>query len=163
MASQRVRQRICERKMIAGTQPLQDSWLVQLVVFDVRYVNVAVLIVFTDRFPVRSFPMTLGLGAGLAVIQGVFDYTGGKFSGYDKDPNVNEYERKEELRRNKRRPIQETLLELGEGRGETYQNLFLGDLKGANFIVFVGIYAPGHRERRADRIKENYGIDVPRT
>lgn len=64
--------------------------------------------------------MTLGLGAGLAVLQGIFDYTGGKFTGYGEDPNVNEYERKEELRRNKRRPIQETLLELGEGRGEIY-------------------------------------------
>ncbi|KAL9101727.1 MAG: hypothetical protein Q9163_003049 [Psora crenata] len=64
----------------------------------------------------RSFPATLGYGAGLAVLQGVFDYTGGKFTGYDRDPNVNEYERKELLRREKRRPIQETLNELGEGR-----------------------------------------------
>ncbi len=48
---------------------------------------------------------------------GVFDYTGGKFSGFDREANVDEYERKEELRKNKRRPIQETLQELGEGRG----------------------------------------------
>lgn len=59
----------------------------------------------------------IGFGAGLAVLQGVFDYTGAKFTGYDKDPHVNEYERKEELRKNKRRPIQETLAQLGEGRG----------------------------------------------
>ena len=50
--------------------------------------------------------------------QGVFDYTGGKFSGYDKDPKVDEYERKESLRRNRRRPVQEILEELGEGRGK---------------------------------------------
>ena len=61
--------------------------------------------------------MTLGCGATLAVVQGVFDYGGAKFSGYDKDPNVDEYERKEYLRKNRRRPIQETLERLGEGRG----------------------------------------------
>ena len=57
------------------------------------------------------------MGAGLATVQGVFDYTGGKLSGYDKDPHVDEYERKEKLRRDRRKPIQETLEELGEGRG----------------------------------------------
>ena len=65
----------------------------------------------------RSLPATLGFGAGLAVLQGVFDYTGGKFTGLDKDPDVNEYERKEQLKKQRRRPIQETLNELGEGRG----------------------------------------------
>ncbi|CAD6564858.1 MAG: hypothetical protein ASARMPRED_005711 [Alectoria sarmentosa] len=91
--------------------------------------------VFGLRF--RTFPAVLGFGAGLAVVQGAFDYTGGKFSGYDKDSNVDEYERKEALRKNRRRPIQETLEQLGEGRG---------------------VYGPAYRERRADRIKENYGI-----
>lgn len=60
----------------------------------------------------------LGIGAGVAVVQGVFDYTGGSLSGYGKDPNVDEYERKEQLRRNRRRPIQQTLDEVGEGRGD---------------------------------------------
>lgn len=54
---------------------------------------------------------------GLAVLQGVFTYTGGTFSGYDKGPSVDEFDRKEQLRKNRRRPIQETLDELGEGRG----------------------------------------------
>lgn len=80
-----------------------------------------------DQVIVRTFPAVLGFGAGLAIVQGVFDYTGGKFSGYDKDPNVDEYERKEALRMNRRRPIQETLEELGEGRGE------LSTLLGVNF------------------------------
>ena len=71
-----------------------------------------------DQVTVRTFPAVLGFGAGLAIAQGAFDYTGGKFSGYDKDPNVDEYERKEALRKNRRRPIQETLEELGEGRGD---------------------------------------------
>lgn len=66
---------------------------------------------------VRTIPAVLGLGAGLAVLQGVFTYTGGAFSGYDKGPSVDEFDRKQQLRKNRRRPIQETLDELGEGRG----------------------------------------------
>jgi len=50
----------------------------------------------------------------------VFDYTGGQFSGYTKDPLVDEYEQKEDFRKNRRRPIQETLEQLGEGRGKYY-------------------------------------------
>lgn len=56
----------------------------------------------------------------LAIIQGTFDYTGGKMTGFAQDPGVDEYERKEQLRRNKRRPIEETLKELGEGRGRSF-------------------------------------------
>lgn len=66
---------------------------------------------------VRTMPAVLGYGAGLAVLLGTFDYTGGVLTGYSKDPEVDEYERKEMLRRNRRRPIQETVMELGEGRG----------------------------------------------
>lgn len=63
-------------------------------------------------------PAVLGVGAGLALIEGVFDYCGGGLDGYRQDPNVDEYERKEQLRREKRRPIEETLRELGERRGK---------------------------------------------
>lgn len=112
-----------------------------------------------DQVTVRTFPAVLGFGAGLAVVQGVFDYTGGKLSGYDKDPNVDEYERKEALRKNRRRPIEETLELLGDGRGEpSVQSPWESTL-----LMLLGIYGPGYRERRADRIKERYGIDVPRT
>lgn len=38
-------------------------------------------------------------------------------SGYDKDPAVDEFDRKEYLRKNRRRPIEQTISELGEGRG----------------------------------------------
>ncbi|MCJ1483777.1 hypothetical protein MMC06_003945 [Schaereria dolodes] len=88
----------------------------------------------------RTLPAVLGYGAGFAILLGAFDYTGGVLTGYDKDPNVDEYERKEALRKNRRRPIQETLEQLGEGRG---------------------IYGPGYDARRRERIKQNYGIDVP--
>jgi hypothetical protein len=46
-----------------------------------------------------------------------YDYTGGSLSGYKKDKDLDEFERKEALRKNRRRPIQETISELGEGRG----------------------------------------------
>jgi hypothetical protein len=73
----------------------------------------------SDLRTVRTLPAVLGFGAGLAIVQGVFDYTGGKFSGYEKDPSVDEYERKEYLKKNRRKPIQETLEQLGEGRGRS--------------------------------------------
>lgn len=71
-----------------------------------------------DGVTVRTFPAVLGFGAGLAVAQGVFDYSGGKFSGYEADPNIDQYERKEFLRMNRRRPIGETIERMGEGRGK---------------------------------------------
>ena len=116
----------------------------------------------TGIFVVRSFPHTVGFGAGLAVLQGVFDFTGGKFSGYERDPELNEYERREQLRKQRRRPIQETLDELGEGRGELPSYTSLSNGK-APLTAPTGIYGPGYRQRRADRIKDAYGIDVPRT
>lgn len=45
------------------------------------------------------------------------DYTGGSIVGRGKDPNVDEIDRKEFLRKNWRRPVEETVAELGEGRG----------------------------------------------
>jgi len=88
----------------------------------------------------RTMPAVLGYGAACAVFLGTFDYTGGVLTGYEKDPNVDEYDRKQELRKNRRMPIQETINDLGEGRG---------------------IYGPGYEERRRERIKQNYGIDIP--
>ncbi|KAJ9620993.1 hypothetical protein H2203_007580 [Taxawa tesnikishii (nom. ined.)] len=88
----------------------------------------------------RTAPAVLGYGAGLAIVLSAFNYTGGKLSGYVKDPSVDGVERKEYMRKNRRRPLEETVQELGEGRG---------------------IYAPGYAERRAERLKERYGIDVP--
>lgn len=87
-----------------------------------------------------SLPAIIGYGAALSVVMSAFDYTGGKLTGYTKDPSVDDVARKEYLRKNVRRPIEQTIAELGEGRG---------------------VYAPGYAERRAARIKEAYGIDVP--
>ncbi|EME77968.1 uncharacterized protein MYCFIDRAFT_33688 [Pseudocercospora fijiensis CIRAD86] len=88
----------------------------------------------------RSLAASLGYGAGFAVILAAFNYTGGRFMGTRLDDGVDEVSRKEYMRKNRRRPIEETINELGEGRG---------------------IYGPGYEQRRAERIKERYGIDVP--
>lgn len=108
---------------------------------------------------VRTLPAVLGYGAGLAVLLGAFDYTGGVLTGYDKDPSVDEYERKEYLRKNRRRPIQETIEELGEGRGMLRELQPWKQSLGLTFY-FLGIYGPGYEERRRERIRQKYGIDV---
>jgi len=89
----------------------------------------------------RSLPSLLGNGAALGVILAGVQFAGGSFlteppAGADDD----RYYTKEEIKRRFRRPLNETINELGEGRG---------------------IYGPGYAERRRQRIKEAYGIDVP--
>jgi len=97
------------------------------------------------------------MGALTAVVLGAYDYTGGALTGYKKNPEMDEFERKELLRKNRRRPIEQTISELGEGRGmlQHDQTSYLADL------LALGIYGPGYDERRRERIKEKYGIDVP--
>ncbi|KAI7483017.1 TBCC-domain-containing protein [Hortaea werneckii] len=87
----------------------------------------------------RSAPAVVGYGCMVAVVLGAFSYTGGKLEGYHRDPTVDEVARKEFLRKNRRRPIEGTLEELGEGRG---------------------IYGPGYVERRAERVKNAVSHDV---
>ncbi|KAK3317871.1 hypothetical protein B0T19DRAFT_300562 [Cercophora scortea] len=84
-------------------------------------------------------PRILGLGAFSAVVMAAYDYTGGSLSGFKRDPEEDEYERKERLRMNRRRPVEETLAEVGEGRS---------------------IRPPGYEERRRLRLKEKYGVDI---
>lgn len=65
-----------------------------------------------------SLPRIFGFGAGFAVIMTVFDYTGGSLRGVRTEvEGMDEYERKEYLRKNRRRPIEETIADIGEGRG----------------------------------------------
>ncbi|KAL2009844.1 hypothetical protein VTN00DRAFT_5651 [Thermoascus crustaceus] len=90
----------------------------------------------------RTFPAVVGYGAALATAMGVFEYTGGSLWGYSKDKKEDDFERLEKLRKAYRTPAEETIAELGEGRG---------------------IYGPGYAERRRERIKQAYGIDVPTT
>lgn len=85
---------------------------------------------------VRSAPAVIGHGAALAVILGAFTYTGGKLSGYTRDPNVDEVGRKEYLRKNRRRPVEGTVHNLGEGRGKSGSNEI--------FSAAVGLRADKH-------------------
>ena len=86
-----------------------------------------------------SFPAFFGYGTALAALTFAFDYSGSKFGSTSRDMSVDEVERKEFLRKNRRRPIEETIYEMGEGRG---------------------IEAPGYEARRRERLKETYGIDL---
>jgi hypothetical protein len=70
-------------------------------------------------------PSVLGFGALTAVVMGAYDYTGGALSGYKKDKEMDEFERKEYLRKNRRIPIEQTISELGEGRGMDTNELFV--------------------------------------
>jgi len=88
----------------------------------------------------RSMPSVLGsalaLGAGMALVS----YTGrSMFESSSDSPQKDRLAYKDEAKTRYRRPVNETINELGEGRG---------------------IYGPGYDERRKQRIKERYGIEV---
>ena len=63
-------------------------------------------------------PAVLGYGAALAAILATFDYTGGSLYGASPVYGVDEVSRKEYIRTNRRRPVEETVHQLGEGRGK---------------------------------------------
>lgn len=63
-------------------------------------------------------PVMLGWGALTSVVLAAYDYTGSSsLKGFRKD-REDEFERKETLRKNRRRPMEETIAEIGEGRCE---------------------------------------------
>ncbi|KAF3908050.1 hypothetical protein ABW21_db0203253 [Orbilia brochopaga] len=91
--------------------------------------------------PSGRMPRVLGFGFGLGAILAIFERAGGTFRGDKwKQPDVDEFARKEAMRLKRRMPFEETIAEIGEGRG---------------------VYGPGYAERRAQVLKEKYGIDVP--
>lgn len=63
-------------------------------------------------------PAVIGFGTLTAVTMAMADYTGGLWAKNRIRNGKDEYERKERLRLNRRRPIEETLAEVGEGRCE---------------------------------------------
>ena len=65
--------------------------------------------------------MIIGYSAGLAVVFGAFAFTGGKLNGYAHDGEVDEVARKEHMRKNRRKPVEEIAMEIGEGRGMLVQ------------------------------------------
>ena len=46
-----------------------------------------------------------------------FEYTGGSLFGYKKDRSVDEFERRQQLRKAFQSPAEQTFEEIGEGRG----------------------------------------------
>ncbi|KAM0552015.1 hypothetical protein ACHAPJ_008125 [Fusarium lateritium] len=87
--------------------------------------------------PTRRMPIVVGLGSGIAVFQGMFHYLGGRYDSFKREGD--EFERKEIVRRSTRLPIEQTISEIGEGRG---------------------IRGPGFEERRAERLGEKYGVEI---
>ncbi|KAJ1325820.1 NADH-ubiquinone oxidoreductase subunit [Microdochium nivale] len=88
----------------------------------------------------QRLPRVLGHGAVFSVVLTAFNYTGGTLQGYMRDEREHdEFARKEALRLNRRRPITETIADIGEGRG---------------------IHPAGYEERRRERLKANYGLDI---
>lgn len=63
-------------------------------------------------------PAVMGYGTLTAVVLAAFNFTGGKISGWDREAGVDEYDRKQMLRKNRRRPMEQTIEEIGEGRGK---------------------------------------------
>ncbi|KAI0007869.1 hypothetical protein F4779DRAFT_619177 [Xylariaceae sp. FL0662B] len=85
-------------------------------------------------------PHIFGLGAAFSVIMTAFDMTGGHLRGYKTEASeIQEYDRKEYLRKNRRRPLEETIADIGEGRD---------------------IRPPGYEDRRRQRLKEKYGYEI---
>lgn len=90
----------------------------------------------------RSLPFMLGAGVCFSAAMTAFRYTNGLRGTGDIRSQIDddgEVERREELKKLRRRPLSETLQQLGEGRG---------------------IYGPGYEERRRQRLLEKYGVDV---
>lgn len=71
----------------------------------------------TDTLAVRTIPAVLGYGVALSTAMAAFEYTGGTLFGYKKDHTEDEFERRQKLRKAFRTPAEETISELGEGRG----------------------------------------------
>ncbi|KAI1456308.1 hypothetical protein F4805DRAFT_234575 [Annulohypoxylon moriforme] len=86
-------------------------------------------------------PQILGFGAGFAVVMSTFEYTGGSLRGRGRseNPEMDDYEYKESQRKTRRRPIEETLAHIGEGRG---------------------IKPEGYEERRRERLRQKYGVEI---
>lgn len=69
---------------------------------------------------VGSPAAVLGYGALCSVVLGAFEYTGGTVTGYRRPEGQDEVQSYEDMRKNWRRPIEETIAEVGEGRGKCY-------------------------------------------
>jgi len=88
----------------------------------------------------RTLSAVLGYGSSLALLLGVFDYTGGSLRSIVRDISLDEVSRKEMIRGTRQRPIEDIF----DHTGETPM-----------------VHGPGYEERRKARLKEKYGIVLP--
>ena len=63
-----------------------------------------------------KMPRIVGMGAFTATVLAAFDFTGGKLTGWANETEEDRFERKEYQRKNRRRPAEETISQLGDGR-----------------------------------------------
>ncbi|KAH7325052.1 Tim17/Tim22/Tim23 family protein [Stachybotrys elegans] len=87
--------------------------------------------------PFKRMPVVLGMGALHSAILTTLHFTGNRIDSFKKEDD--EFERKEIIRRTTRVPVEQTIAEIGEGRG---------------------IKPPGYEERRRERLKEKYGYEI---
>lgn len=73
----------------------------------------------SNRSAARSFPALLGYGAALAASMGAFEFTGGSLWGYNRGSTEDEFDRRQQLRKAYRTSGEETVAQLGEGRGKS--------------------------------------------
>lgn len=97
----------------------------------------------------------LAMGAVVSVIQGAFYAFGNRIDSFGEEED--EFERKEIIRRTKRTPVEQTIKDLGEGRGKYLCFPYISLLEANNK---TGIKPPGYEERRRERIKEKYGFEI---
>jgi hypothetical protein len=87
--------------------------------------------------PFKRMPIVMAFGGLFAGVQGTLYFLGGRIDSFKEEED--EFERKEIIRRTTRRPVEQTIAEIGEGRG---------------------IRPPGYEERRRERIQEKYGFEI---
>lgn len=119
--SQRTQPRTCVRRTTPTASSSRASWA------EPRSASTVCIPLSSPELDLTAaggnIPIVLGAGAGFGVACAAFKYTNG-LSGYaTKEDNEDEVARKEELRKMRRRPLQETLEQLGEGRGTSYHVL----------------------------------------
>lgn len=88
-----------------------------------------------------KMPKIIGMGAVTATVLAVMDYTGGTLRGWGNEKQEDGFAYKEHLRKNRRRPAEETFAQLGDGRGGM-------------------IHTPEYEQLRAQRLKEKYGVEL---
>lgn len=69
---------------------------------------------------VKRFAPAMAVGAAFSAVQGTFFLFGNRLDSFRSEED--EFERKEILRRTTRVPVEQTITEIGEGRGKFYSS-----------------------------------------